>query len=88
MIAGLEIPDEGEIIFSPGMGEVPKRKIGFISDKLSIYESLSVARGIELHQSVYGSSAFDDSLIKHTKIRQDQKIKYIESKSAKSHNAS
>ena len=75
LIAGVLEPDEGEIIFSPKMGEVPKRKIGFISDKLSIYESLSVARGIELHQSVYGGSTFDDSLIKHTKIRRDQKIK-------------
>lgn len=77
LIAGVLEPDEGGIIFSPKMGDVPKGKIGFISDKLSIYESLSVARGIELHQSVYGGSTFDDSLIKHTKIRRDQKIKEL-----------
>lgn len=77
LIIGVLEPDEGEISFSPQMGEVPKRKIGFISDRLSIYESLSVAQAIELHQSVYGVSSFDDSLIKHTKIRKDQKIREL-----------
>lgn len=77
LMAGVLQPDEGEIIFNPKMGDVPKRKIGFISDKLSIYESLTVAQGIELHKSVYGVSEFDDSLVKHTKIRRDQKIKEL-----------
>jgi ABC-2 type transport system ATP-binding protein len=77
LIAGVLEPDEGEIIFNAKMGDVPKRKIGFISDKLSIYESLTVSRGIELHKSVYGVSTFDDSLIKHTKIRPEQTIKEL-----------
>lgn len=77
LMAGVLEPDEGEIIYNPEMGSIPKRKIGFISDKLSMYESLTVARGIELHQSVYGVNTFDDSLIRHTRIRPDQQIKEL-----------
>ena len=77
LMAGVLEPDEGEIIFNPKMGNVPKQKIGFISDKLSMYESLTAAQGIELHQSVYKVSTFDDSLIGHTKIKPGQRIKEL-----------
>lgn len=77
LMAGVLEPDAGDIVFDPQMGDVPKRKIGFISDKLSIYESLTVKQGIDLHQSVYGVSRFDDSMVKHTKIRPEQKIKEL-----------
>lgn len=77
LMAGVLEPDEGEITFNPKMGSTPKQKIGFISDKLSMYESLTVAQGIELHQSVYKVSNFDDSLIGHTKIKPGQRIKEL-----------
>ncbi len=77
LMAGVLEPDEGEIVYNLKMGDVPKQKIGFISDKLSIYESLTVSRGIDLHKSVYGISKFEDSLVKHTKIRMNQKIKEL-----------
>ena len=77
LIAGVLEPDEGEIVFSSKIGDNPKQKIGFISDKLSLYESLTVKRGIELHQSVYGTKDFDTSLIQHTKIKMDQKIREL-----------
>jgi ABC-2 type transport system ATP-binding protein len=77
LMAGVLVPDDGEIIYNPKMGNVPKQKIGFISDKLSIYESLTVSQGIDLHKSVYGIPKFDDSLVKHTKIRMNQKIKEL-----------
>jgi ABC-2 type transport system ATP-binding protein len=77
LTAGVLEPDEGEIVFNPKMGKVPKGKIGFISDRLSLYESLTVSQGIALHKSVYGVSVFDDSLVRHTKIREDQKIKEL-----------
>jgi ABC-2 type transport system ATP-binding protein len=54
---------------------MPKQKIGFISDKLSLYESLSVSRTIELHKSVFKVEQVDDALIKHTKIQLHQKVK-------------
>ena len=77
LMAGVLRPAKGEIIFDEKLGDDPKRKIGFISDILSLYESLTVSQSIELHKSVYGISKFDDSLIKHTKIGHSQKIKEL-----------
>lgn len=77
LIAGVLRPDKGEIVFDKKLGNHPKEKIGFISDQLSLYDSLSVTEGISLHKSVFGIVDFDDSLLKHTKIKPDSKIKSL-----------
>ena len=77
LVAGVLRPDKGKITFDKKLGDEPRRKIGFISDILSLYESLSVRRAIELHQSVYNLAFFEDSLIRHTKIGYDQKIREL-----------
>jgi ABC-2 type transport system ATP-binding protein len=77
LMAGVLRPDMGKIVFDHKLGDDPRRKIGFISDVLSLYESLSVRCAIELHRSVYHIPSFDDSLIRHTKIGYDQKIKEL-----------
>ena len=77
LIAGALHPAGGNILFDKITGRDPRRKIGFISDVLSLYESLTVARSIDFHMSVYNLSKFDDSLIRHTKIGLDQKIKEL-----------
>lgn len=79
LMAGVLRPAEGEIVFGEKLGDDPRRKIGFISDILSLYESLTVAQAIAYHKSVYNISSFDDSLIKLTKIRLGQKIKELSS---------
>lgn len=79
LIAGALRPANGEIMFNEKMGDDPRRKLGFISDILSLYESLTVAQSIDLHMSVYNLSKFDDSLIRHTKIGHNQKIKELSS---------
>lgn len=77
LIAGVLRPAKGEIILSEKMGESPKYKLGFISDILSLYESLTVAQLIDFHKSVYNLSQYDDYLIRHTKIGHKQKIKEL-----------
>jgi len=77
LMAGVLRPDQGRITYSPKLGTVPKKKIGFISDRLSLYESLTVVQGIELHQSAFGLDGFDDSLLKHLKIGENQSIKSL-----------
>jgi len=77
LMAGALRPAQGEIVFDQKLGRDPRRKIGFISDSLSLYRSLTVAQSIFLHKSVYGLAGFDDSLIKHTKIGHGQKIKEL-----------
>jgi len=77
LIAGVLRPARGEIVFKDKFGNDPRRKIGFLSDVLSLYESLTVAQAIDYHKSVYKISSVDDTLIKHTKIGYAQKIKEL-----------
>ena len=79
LIAGALKPAGGEIVFDEKMGDDPRRKIGFISDILSLYENMKVSQAIDFHKSVYGLSQFGDSLIRHTKISRGQKIKELSS---------
>ena len=75
LIAGVLFPDAGTIEFPKSMGQDPKRKIGFISDSLSLYRSLTVSQAIRYHQNVYRIRTFDDNLIHHTKIERGQRVK-------------
>jgi ABC-2 type transport system ATP-binding protein len=79
LMAGVLRPAQGEIVFGERLGDDPRRKIGFISDILSLYESLTVAQAIDFHKSVYSIPSVDDTLIKHTKIGYGQKIKELSS---------
>jgi ABC-2 type transport system ATP-binding protein len=74
LIAGALFPDRGKIVFSPEIGKDPRKKIGFISDRLSLYESLTIDQAIDFHLSFYDENKFDDTLINHTKIKRTQKI--------------
>lgn len=77
LIAGVLKPAKGEIVFNEKMGDDPRRYTGFISDTVSLYESLTVAQAIDFHKSVYKITDFDDSLLSRTKVRHDQKIKEL-----------
>jgi len=68
LLAGVLKPQQGTIEYNPRLGALPRNKIGFISDSLSIYEGERVDRLIELHLSVFNVTQFDDSLIRHTRI--------------------
>ena len=77
LMAGVLRPDQGEIRYDAKLGADPRRKIGFVSDALSLYESLTVTEAIGFHKSVYGLSSFDDSLVQHTKIGYGQKVREL-----------
>ncbi len=77
LLAGVLLPQEGGITYGAKLGTVPKRKIGFISDRLSIYESVKVRQAIRLHGKVFGCDQFDDRLIQHTRIGLDQRIQEL-----------
>ncbi|NIM17681.1 MAG: ATP-binding cassette domain-containing protein [Candidatus Aminicenantes bacterium] len=77
LIAGALIPDRGKIVFPPEIGKDPRKKMGFISDQLSLYESLTIDQAIDFHLSFYDVNKFDDTLINHTKIKRTQKIKEL-----------
>lgn len=77
LMAGVLRPDKGEIRYDARLGADPRRKVGFVSDALSLYESLTVAEAIAFHKSVYGLPSFDDSLVRHTKIGCGQKVREL-----------
>jgi len=77
VIAGVLKPASGEIGFDEQLGKDPRRKIGFISDSLSLYESLTVQQAIDFHRSVFKLEQFDDTLLKRTKVMYHQKIKEL-----------
>jgi ABC-2 type transport system ATP-binding protein len=77
LLAGVLIPQQGTITYGPKLGPVPKRKIGFISDRLSIYESFQVRQVIKLHGQVFGVDHFEDALVRHTRIDLGQRIKEL-----------
>ena len=79
LMAGVLRPADGGIVYGEKLEDDSRRKIGFISDILSLYESQTVAQAIAYHKSIYNISSFDDTLIKHTKIGYDQKIKELSS---------
>ena len=60
-IAGVLLPDAGAIIRS---AEVPPEKIGFLSDRLSLFEDWTVGRAVGFHCRVFRVGEFDDRLVK------------------------
>ena len=77
LIAGVLKPQQGKIEYDPRLGTLPRAKIGFISDSLSIYDNLRVDRLIDLHLSVFKVKQFDDTLVRHTRISSRDKVRNL-----------
>ncbi|MGB2907639.1 MAG: ABC transporter ATP-binding protein [Candidatus Aminicenantaceae bacterium] len=77
LVAGVLNPASGTIEIDTGTGEDPRRRIGFISDEPRLYQSLRVGQAIDFHMSANDLKNFDDTLLQHTKIRSDQRIKEL-----------
>ena len=73
-LAGVLLPDSGSVIRSK---EAPVRKIGFISDRLSLFEDWTVERAIVFHCRVFAVKEFDDRLLKRLGLSQKDRIKNL-----------
>jgi ABC-2 type transport system ATP-binding protein len=73
-LANVIFPDQGSIIFSE---KIPREKIGYISDQLSLFENYTVQKGVDFHVSVFHIEDFDYTLIKELKLNLNQKIKNL-----------
>lgn len=71
-LAGVLLADSGEIRFQE---DTPKEKIAFISDKMSLFEDFTLAQGIDFHRRVFGSAAFDHSLLDELNLERRQRIR-------------
>lgn len=74
LMAGVLLPRRGIITYSENLGPDPRSSIGFISDKMNLYENMSLDQAIRYHSRVYGIDGFDDELIRQAKLKTGQKI--------------
>jgi len=73
-LAGVLFPDSGDIRIDES---VSKEKIGFISDRMSLFEDFTLARGIEFHSGMFKvkPADFDRSLLDRLKLDMGMKIR-------------
>jgi ABC-2 type transport system ATP-binding protein len=75
LLAGALTPVSGTVQYDPGLGDNPRMKIGFISDRMRLYEDMTLAGAIRYHSSAYDISKFDMSLVELLRLPLDKKIK-------------
>ncbi|GEM_PF-284276 len=73
-MAGIYWPESGTIRSDPS---IPREKIGFISDKMSLFESMTLREGIDFHCRVFKTGGYDDSLLKPLKVDMSQPIRSL-----------
>jgi len=73
-LADVILADRGSIVYQRGMD---KGKVGFISDKVSLLENLTIRQSIDFHSSVYNIRDFDYTLTKQLNLDLKHKIKYL-----------
>ncbi len=73
-LTGVILPDRGEVSYAEGMD---RDKIGFISDRVSLLENLTLKQGMDFHASAFHIADFDDSLITKLDLNLKQKIKHL-----------
>ena len=71
-LAGVLLPDSGRVLRSE---ETPAKKIGFISDALSLFADWTVERAIAFHCRVFAGAEFDDRLLKRLGFSQKDRIR-------------
>lgn len=76
VMAGVLLPQSGTVEFSEDLGNDPRQKIGFISDRMKLYEDMTLSRAIEFHCSNFGLEVaqYDMSLLEKTKLTLDKRV--------------
>ena len=71
-LAGVLLPDGGSILRSV---EAPQEKIGFISDRFSLFEDWTVARAVGFHCRAFRCDPFDDGMLRQVGIGEKARIR-------------
>jgi ABC-2 type transport system ATP-binding protein len=74
LMAGVLFPQRGSIHYSEKLGPDPRGKIGFISDRMHLYENMTLSSAIRFHSRVYRIGEFDMSLMEQARLQPDQRI--------------
>jgi ABC-2 type transport system ATP-binding protein len=75
LMAGVFYPDSGKIEYGQVLGKEPKAGIGFISDQISLYQSMSLQEAIDFHCQVNHIKEFDAAMLAEAKLDRKKKIK-------------
>jgi ABC-2 type transport system ATP-binding protein len=73
-LAGAIVPDKGKVICGPGL---TKAKIGFISDRLSLYENWTLGEAWRFHREEFGIAAADRPSIEGFSLEDGRRIKSL-----------
>ena len=73
-LAGAIVPDKGQVICGPGL---TKAKIGFISDRLSLYENWTLGEAWRFHKKEFGIAAADRPSIEGFSLEDGRRIKSL-----------
>jgi ABC-2 type transport system ATP-binding protein len=73
-LAGVLLPDAGTIVRAE---EAQAKKIGFISDALSLFEDWTVEQAVSFHCRVFAVAEFDDRLLKLLGLSHKDRIKNL-----------
>lgn len=73
-LAGAIIPDRGQVAFGPGLN---KAKIGFVSDRLSLYESWTLREAWRFHKEEFGIAAAERPPIEGFSLDESRKIRHL-----------
>ncbi len=73
-LAGVLIPDGGSVTSGSGL---PRNKIGFISDRLSLYEDWTLRQAWRFHRAEFGISAAERPPIEGFALDESRRIKTL-----------
>ncbi|MDD8013174.1 MAG: ABC transporter ATP-binding protein [Acidobacteriota bacterium] len=73
-LSGVLLPDEGTIRHGPG---ARPEKIGFISDRLSLFEDWTIDQASDFHCRAFHIGDFDGQLVKRLGVRGRDRIKNL-----------
>ena len=74
LMTGVLLPQEGTVTFSDALGNDPRGQIAMITDKMNLYENMSLAQAIRFHSAVYGVDSFESPLLEAANLAPSQKI--------------
>jgi ABC-type multidrug transport system ATPase subunit len=73
-MAGVLFPDSGMVKYGQELGKEPRAGIGFISDQMSLYHSMTLDEAIDLHCRVYGIKEFPNKILAEAKLDRKKKV--------------
>jgi len=71
----LILPDNGSINYF----NLSKKKTGIITDKMSMFENLTLEEGIKFHSEIFGIEEFDHTILDHLGMDMKRKISALSS---------